>query len=139
MTIFIPNCVCVLTNEKHKTYQPEFSFCRLSHDPRVGPGVLGVKKFSVGICDGAQRLRVLVITLCPFVQILLLLLLVVVVVVVIVVVVVVVVVVIVVREHVVVVVLLLWANINVYCFNSYRTCEIPYLTPMMTYQAMLVL
>ena len=34
--IFIPNFVCVLTNERYKTYQTGFSFCRLGHAPGVG-------------------------------------------------------------------------------------------------------
>ena len=34
--IFIPNFVCVLTNERYKTYQTEFLFCRLGHAPGVG-------------------------------------------------------------------------------------------------------
>ena len=34
--IFIPNLVCVLTNERYKTYQTGFSFCRLGHAPGVG-------------------------------------------------------------------------------------------------------
>ena len=34
--IFIPNFVCVLTNEKYKTYQTGFLFCRLGHAPGVG-------------------------------------------------------------------------------------------------------
>ena len=34
--IFIPIFVCVLTNEKYKTYQTGFSFCRLGHAPGVG-------------------------------------------------------------------------------------------------------
>ena len=29
--IFIPNFVCVLTNERYKTYQTVFLFCRLDH------------------------------------------------------------------------------------------------------------
>ena len=29
--IFIPNFVSVLTNERYKTYQTGFSFCRLGH------------------------------------------------------------------------------------------------------------
>ena len=29
--IFIPNFVCVLTNERYKTYQMGFLFCRLGH------------------------------------------------------------------------------------------------------------
>ena len=34
--IFIPNFVCVLTNERYKTYQTELSFCCLGHAPGVG-------------------------------------------------------------------------------------------------------
>ena len=34
--IFIPNFVCVLTNERYKTCQTGFSFCPLSHVPGVG-------------------------------------------------------------------------------------------------------
>ena len=34
--IFIPNFVCVLKNERYKTYQTGFSFCRLDHAPGVG-------------------------------------------------------------------------------------------------------
>ena len=34
--IFIPNFVCVLTNERYKTYQTGFSFCSLGHAPGVG-------------------------------------------------------------------------------------------------------
>ena len=34
--IFIPNCMCVLTNERYKTYRAEFSFCQLGHAPGVG-------------------------------------------------------------------------------------------------------
>ena len=40
--IFVPNFVCVLPNERYKTYQTGFSFCRLSHAPGVwlrGAGV----------------------------------------------------------------------------------------------------
>ena len=33
---FIPNFECVLTNERYKTYQTGFSFCRLGHAPGVG-------------------------------------------------------------------------------------------------------
>ena len=36
--IFIPNFVCVLTNERYKTYQTGFLFCRLGHAPGVGLG-----------------------------------------------------------------------------------------------------
>ena len=46
--IFIPNFVCVLTNERYKTYQTRFSFCPLGHAPGVGlwdaGGAQGVKK-----------------------------------------------------------------------------------------------
>ena len=46
--IFIPNFVCVLTNEIYKTYQTGFSFCRLVHAPGQGlwgtGGTQGVKK-----------------------------------------------------------------------------------------------
>ena len=34
--IFIPNFVCVLTNERYKTYQTGFSFCPLGHAPGEG-------------------------------------------------------------------------------------------------------
>ena len=34
--IFIPNFVCVLPNERYKTYQTRFSFCPLGHAPGVG-------------------------------------------------------------------------------------------------------
>ena len=34
--IFIPNFVCVLTNERYKTYQTRFSFCCLGNAPGVG-------------------------------------------------------------------------------------------------------
>ena len=33
---FIPNFVCVLTNERYKTYQTGFSLCSLGHAPGVG-------------------------------------------------------------------------------------------------------
>ena len=42
---FIPNFVCVLTNERYKTYQTGFSFCPLGHAPGVGLwGTRGSKK-----------------------------------------------------------------------------------------------
>ena len=45
--IFTPNFVCVLTNERYKTYQTGFSFCGLDHAcPRVGTGALGVPRGS---------------------------------------------------------------------------------------------
>ena len=34
--IFIPYFVCVLTNERYKTYQTGFSLCSLGHAPGVG-------------------------------------------------------------------------------------------------------
>ena len=34
--IFMPNFVCVLTNERYKTYQTGFSFCPLGRAPGVG-------------------------------------------------------------------------------------------------------
>ena len=47
--IFIPNCVCVLTNERYKTYQTGVSFCQLGHAPGVGlwgtRGAQGVNSF----------------------------------------------------------------------------------------------
>ena len=47
--IFIPNFVCVLTNERYNTYQTRFLFCRLAHAPGVGlwgtGGTQGVKQF----------------------------------------------------------------------------------------------
>ena len=46
--IFIPNFVCVLTNERYKTYQTGFVFCPLNHALVVGIwgawGAQGVKK-----------------------------------------------------------------------------------------------
>ena len=36
LKIFIPNFVCVLTNERYKTYRTGFSFCCLGHAPGVG-------------------------------------------------------------------------------------------------------
>ena len=48
---FIPNFVCVLTNERYKTYQTGFSFCRLGHAPGVGlwgtGGTQRVKQFFI--------------------------------------------------------------------------------------------
>ena len=46
--IFIRNFVCVITNERYKTYQTRFSFGCLGHAPGVGlwgaGGAQGVKK-----------------------------------------------------------------------------------------------
>ena len=58
--IFIPNFVCILTNERYKTYQTGFSFCRLGHAPRVGLrgawGAQGVKKdFQTWSCGISNR------------------------------------------------------------------------------------
>ena len=36
--IFKPNFVCLLTNERYKTYQTGFSFGRMGHTPGVGLG-----------------------------------------------------------------------------------------------------
>ena len=52
--ISIPNFVCVLTNERYKTYQMGFSFCPLGHAQGVklrgpgGPG--GQKNFQTRSC-----------------------------------------------------------------------------------------
>ena len=47
--IFIPNFVCVLTNEIYKIYQTGFIFCCLGHAPGVGLwgawGAQGVKNY----------------------------------------------------------------------------------------------
>ena len=50
--IFIPIFVCVLTNERYKTYQTGFLFCRLGHALGVGlGGYLGAKiKFGPAVC-----------------------------------------------------------------------------------------
>ena len=47
--IFIPNFVCVLTNERYKTYQTGFSFCPLGHAP-------GVELRGAGGCPGGQKI-----------------------------------------------------------------------------------
>ena len=48
--IFIPNFWCVLTNERYKTYQSGFLFCRLGHATVLGlwgtEGAQGVNFFS---------------------------------------------------------------------------------------------
>ena len=50
--ICIPNFVCVLTNERYKTYQTGSLFCCLGHTQGVGPwgtgGAQVVKKFKHG-------------------------------------------------------------------------------------------
>ena len=48
--ICIPNFVCVLTNERYKTYQTGFSFCRLCHAPWVGLWGAGVSRGQKKIC-----------------------------------------------------------------------------------------
>ena len=45
--IFISNFVCVLTNERYKTYQTGFSFCHLGHAPGVGLLGAGVPRGGV--------------------------------------------------------------------------------------------
>ena len=42
--IFIPNFVCVLTNERYETYRTGFSFCPLDHAPGVGLWGTGAAK-----------------------------------------------------------------------------------------------
>ena len=46
---FIPNFMCVLTNERYKTYQTGFLFCHQGHGPGMRlwgtGGAQGVKKF----------------------------------------------------------------------------------------------
>ena len=42
--IFIPNFVCVLTNERYKAYQKGFSFCDTGHAPGWEFGALGVPR-----------------------------------------------------------------------------------------------
>ena len=44
--IFIPNFVCVLKNERYKTYQTGFSFCCLGHALGVGLWGAGVPRWS---------------------------------------------------------------------------------------------
>ena len=52
--IFIPNFVCVLTNERFKTYHTGFLFRRLGHAPGVGlrgaGGAKGVIFFQTWSC-----------------------------------------------------------------------------------------
>ena len=44
--IFIPNFVCILTNERYKTYQTGYSFCPLGLAPGWDFGALGVPRGS---------------------------------------------------------------------------------------------
>ena len=57
--IFIPNFVCVLTNERYKTNQKGFSFCCLGYAPGVGllsvGGAQGGKKNSIWSCGISNR------------------------------------------------------------------------------------
>ena len=57
--IFIPNFVCVLTNERYKTYQTGFLFCRLGHAQGVGLRGTGVPWgsifFQTWACDISKR------------------------------------------------------------------------------------
>ena len=48
--MFIPNCVCVLINERYKTYKTEYSFCRLGH-------ATGVGLWGVGGAQGAKKIK----------------------------------------------------------------------------------
>ena len=52
--IFMQNFVCLLTNERYKTYQTRFSFCPLGHVPGVGlwgaGGAQGVNCFQTWSC-----------------------------------------------------------------------------------------
>ena len=64
---FYTNFVCVLTNERYKTYQTGFSFCPLVHAPGVelwgAGGAQGVKKYlwscayQINGDDGKNRLQ----------------------------------------------------------------------------------
>ena len=59
LKIFIPNFVCVLTNERYKTYQTGFLFCRLGDAPGVGLRGAGVprgsKKIQTWSCGISNR------------------------------------------------------------------------------------
>ena len=46
---FIPNFVCDLSNERYKTYQTGFSFCRLGHAP-------GVELLGAGGAQGGRKI-----------------------------------------------------------------------------------
>ena len=50
--IFIPNSVCVLTNERHKTYQTGFSFFRLGAGGGKGVKDFFFQTWSCGISNG---------------------------------------------------------------------------------------
>ena len=59
--IFIPTFVCALTNERNKTYQTGFSFCRLGHAPGVelwgAGGAQGVKKIQTWSCGISNQMK----------------------------------------------------------------------------------
>ena len=42
--------MCVLTNERYKTYQTRFSFCQLGHDP-------GVRLWGLGVPRGSKKIK----------------------------------------------------------------------------------
>ena len=56
--IFIPNFVCVLTNERYKTYQMEFLFCHLGHAPGWDFGALGHVAYQIDGDDEQYRMQV---------------------------------------------------------------------------------
>ena len=53
--IFIPNFVCVLINERYKTYQMGFLFCRLGHAQGVGFWGMGQFFFQTWSCGISNR------------------------------------------------------------------------------------
>ena len=56
--IFIPNFVCVFTNERYKTYQTGFLFCPLGHAPGAelrGAGVPRGYFFQTWSCGTLNR------------------------------------------------------------------------------------
>ena len=60
MATLIPNFVCVLTNERYKTYQTGFLFCHLGHAPGVGLRGAGVprgSKFFFKHCHVAYQIN----------------------------------------------------------------------------------
>ena len=58
--IFIPNFVCVLTNKRYKNIERYFHSVAVFMPQGWDLGVLGVKNLSMGICNGAHRLCVIV-------------------------------------------------------------------------------
>ena len=56
---FIPNFVCVLTNERYKTYRTGFSFCHIGHAPGWDFGApevpRGINLFQTCSCDISNR------------------------------------------------------------------------------------